>query len=94
MNHGVPTELINQMKYDIMEFFELPLEEKKAYAQQPGSNEGYGQVFVASEDQKLDWGDMFLIITHPASTRNMRFWPATPPTFRFERLQFDLLRYL
>ncbi|KAJ0959978.1 hypothetical protein J5N97_000268 [Dioscorea zingiberensis] len=46
------------MKYEIQGFFQLPLEEKKVYAQQPGSIEGYGQAFVVSEEQKLDWGDM------------------------------------
>ncbi|KAJ6806359.1 S-norcoclaurine synthase 1-like [Iris pallida] len=70
------------MKLDIAEFFKLPLEEKEAYAQLPDGYEGYGQIFVKSEEQKLDWGDMITIFTRPHSIRNMRFWPTHPPTFR------------
>lgn len=82
INHGVPEELIEKMKADIVEFFNLPYEEKKAFAQLPNSLEGYGQIFVKSEDQKLDWGDMMTLGTHPSSQRKMRFWPTHPPTFR------------
>ncbi|KAJ6806339.1 S-norcoclaurine synthase 1-like [Iris pallida] len=82
VNHGVEAEVIEKMKLDIAEFFKLPLEEKEAYAQLPDGYEGYGQIFVKSEEQKLDWGDMITIFTRPHSTRNMRFWPTHPPTFR------------
>jgi isopenicillin N synthase-like dioxygenase len=30
------------MKFDIQEFFKLPMEEKKKYWQEPGDLEGYG----------------------------------------------------
>ncbi|XP_073102266.1 2-oxoglutarate-dependent dioxygenase 11-like [Elaeis guineensis] len=82
INHGVPDEVIKRMKEDIMEFFKLPLEEKKAFAQLPNNLEGYGQAFVVSEDQKLDWADMVYLISRPLHSRNMRFWPTNPPTFR------------
>ncbi|CAL9162202.1 unnamed protein product [Musa hybrid cultivar] len=82
LNHQVPEEVIEQMKADIMEFFKLPLEEKKAFAQGPGGLQGYGQAFVMSEEQKLDWADMFFVITRPVHLREMRFWPTRPPTFR------------
>ncbi|XP_020261315.1 S-norcoclaurine synthase 1-like [Asparagus officinalis] len=82
INHGVANELVEQMKADIEEFYRLPLEEKKAYAQLPGSIEGYGHAFVVSEEQTLDWGDMFIIRTQPLSFRSMRFWPTHPSTFR------------
>ncbi|ONK55568.1 uncharacterized protein A4U43_UnF1460 [Asparagus officinalis] len=32
INHGVPDVMIKSLKADIEEFFQLPLEEKKAYA--------------------------------------------------------------
>ncbi|KAJ6804432.1 S-norcoclaurine synthase 1-like [Iris pallida] len=82
VNHGVAEELVDKMKADIAEFFKLPLEEKEAYAQLPDGFEGYGQIFVKSEEQKLDWGDMITIFTRPHSVRKMRFWPTHPPTFR------------
>ncbi|KAK9120584.1 hypothetical protein Syun_018201 [Stephania yunnanensis] len=64
------------------EFFKQPLEEKKAYAQEPHSMEGYGQAFVQFEDQKLDWGDMYLVRALPVGIRNTKFWPKYPNTFR------------
>ncbi|XP_030500835.2 S-norcoclaurine synthase 1 [Cannabis sativa] len=75
INHGVPEEIIDKMKIDIEEFFKLSLVKKKAYAQQPNDVEGYGQAYVHSEDQKLDWGDMLFLRTLPLSHRNMRCWP-------------------
>ncbi|KAG7955755.1 hypothetical protein I3843_11G087900 [Carya illinoinensis] len=82
INHGVLEELIEQMKTDTEDFFKLPLEEKKAYAQLPNNIEGYGQTFVVSEDQKLNWGDMLLILPQPILQRNLRFWPSIPTSFR------------
>ncbi|KAM6557443.1 hypothetical protein CsatB_004462 [Cannabis sativa] len=82
INHGVPEEVIENMKIDTEEFFKMPLEKKKAYAQQPNSLEGYGQAFVKSEDQKLDWGDMFYVQALPVSARNMKFWPTQPISMR------------
>uniref|UniRef100_A0A0A9ALP2 Non-haem dioxygenase N-terminal domain-containing protein n=1 Tax=Arundo donax TaxID=35708 RepID=A0A0A9ALP2_ARUDO len=65
-------------------FFELPLEVKKAYSMLPNRNilEGYGQSFAVSEEQKLDWADMFGLLLRPIAWRDMRFWPAHPPSFR------------
>ncbi|XWS62105.1 hypothetical protein CRYUN_Cryun07bG0182300 [Craigia yunnanensis] len=82
INHGVGDEVIEKMKIDIQEFFKLPLKEKMAYAQLPNNIEGYGQAFVVSEDQKLDWGDMLFLLPLPVTLRNMRFWPIIPPSFR------------
>ncbi|TVU21271.1 hypothetical protein EJB05_30898, partial [Eragrostis curvula] len=83
INHGVPDELILDVRRDIAEFFKLPLEAKKAYAQLPESGlEGYGQAFVFSETQKLDWSDMIYLMLRPKESRDMRFWPAQPPSFR------------
>ena len=67
---------------DIQEFFKLPLEEKNSYAQPPNDIEGYGQAFVVSEDQKLDWGDMLFLLPQPLSQRKMSQWPVKPTSFR------------
>ncbi|KAJ0989978.1 hypothetical protein J5N97_008334 [Dioscorea zingiberensis] len=90
INHGVPDEVIEKMKVVVGEFFRLPLEEKKIYEQPPGSVEGYGQAFVVSEDQKLDWGDMYFLSTNPAHGRNLKLWPANPPTFKEALEQYSL----
>ncbi|KAJ3680599.1 hypothetical protein LUZ60_016877 [Juncus effusus] len=36
VNHGVPEDLIGQLKIDVIEFFNMPLKEKAAYKMQPG----------------------------------------------------------
>lgn len=72
---------MEKTKNDIMEFFKLPLEEKEAIKQLPGLIEGYGQMFVHSEEQKLDWADMLTLVTKPH--KDMRFWPTIPSSFRF-----------
>ncbi|KAG8092538.1 hypothetical protein GUJ93_ZPchr0012g20398 [Zizania palustris] len=82
INHGVPDEVIGNFKRDIVEFFSQPLDAKKEYSQLPNNLEGYGQVFVVSEDQKLDWGDMMYLTVHPSDLRDLRFWPTYPASFR------------
>ncbi|GMJ06060.1 hypothetical protein like AT4G25300 [Hibiscus trionum] len=82
INHGVADEVIEKMKIDTREFFNLPLEEKMACAQTPNYIEGYGQAFIVSEDQTLDWNDMLYLLPLPVPLRNMRFWPTNPPSFR------------
>ncbi|KAI3826910.1 hypothetical protein L1987_00970 [Smallanthus sonchifolius] len=61
------------------EFFNLSPEEKTLYAQKPGSLEGYGQAFVISEDQKLEWCDMIFLKAIPTHTRKLEFWPKQQP---------------
>lgn len=82
INHGVSGEVIEKMKTDTEEFFGMPLEVKKAYATQPNHIEGYGQAFVLSEEQKLDWGDMLFLLSQPVSQRTLTFWPNLPTSFR------------
>nr|CAB3467306.1 unnamed protein product [Digitaria exilis] len=62
-------------------FFQ-PMEAKKVYSMIPGNLQGYGQHFVVSEDQKLDWADLFSLVLRPIDSRDMRFWPSHPPSFR------------
>lgn len=54
VNHGVSLALVDKVKKEIQEFFNLSMEEKKKYWQYPGEVEGFGQAFVISEEQKLD----------------------------------------
>jgi isopenicillin N synthase-like dioxygenase len=83
VNHGVPDEVIHDVKEDLEAFFQLPLAEKRAVAQRPGGGiEGYGQAFVVSEDQRLDWADMLFLSTLPPEYRSLDcFWPSRPATF-------------
>ncbi|XP_027368685.1 protein SRG1-like [Abrus precatorius] len=63
------------------EFFMLPLEEKKKYALTPGTVQGYGQAFVFSEDQKLDWCNMLGLVIKPDFLRYSHLWPKRPANF-------------
>ncbi|PIN10456.1 Iron/ascorbate family oxidoreductase [Handroanthus impetiginosus] len=82
INHGVDSTVVEKMKSEIQEFFNLSIEEKKRFSQAEGDVEGYGQAFVVSEEQKLDWGDMFFIATSPTCIRKPHLIPKLPPTFR------------
>ena len=82
INHGVDDSLVDKVKVGIQEFFNLPMEEKNKYWQRPEEMEGFGQAFVVSEEQKLDWGDMFYMITLPEHARKPYLFPELPQPFR------------
>ncbi|KAL6642694.1 hypothetical protein ACP70R_020875 [Stipagrostis hirtigluma subsp. patula] len=82
VNHGVDGGLLQKIKADITEFFNLPLEEKLAIAIPPNGMQGFGHHFVFSKEQKLDWVDLLFLATRPVEERNLAFWPTKPSTFR------------
>ncbi|KAH7687634.1 (S)-norcoclaurine synthase protein [Dioscorea alata] len=82
INHGVSEEVIQKMMFVIEEFFKLPLDEKMLVKQRPGQLDGYGQLFVISEEQKLDWADILVYQTWPLHLRKIGLWPTNPSTFR------------
>ncbi|KAK3206640.1 hypothetical protein Dsin_020686 [Dipteronia sinensis] len=82
INHEVSGWLVEKFKSEIEDFFKLPIEEKNKYSQLPGDIEGYGHNFVVSEEQKLDWGDMFHLTTLPTHLRKPHLLPNLPLSFR------------
>lgn len=58
------------------------MEEKTKLWQEPDNHEGFGQLFVVSEEQKLDWSDMFYITTLPTSLRKIELFQKLPITIR------------
>ncbi|MBA0580016.1 hypothetical protein Gorai_022255 [Gossypium raimondii] len=82
VNHGVNLRLLEKVKAELEELFKLPMEEKKKLWQCPGNVEGFGQAFVVSEGQKLDWCDLFNMLTHPLHLRNPRLFPNLPLPLR------------
>ncbi|KAK2376050.1 protein SRG1 [Trifolium repens] len=82
INHGVNPSLMENVKIGVKEFLTIPVEEKKKFWQTPNDIEGFGQLFVASEDQKLEWADLFFIATLPSYARNPRLFPNIPQPFR------------
>ncbi|XVE71546.1 hypothetical protein DITRI_Ditri10aG0159600 [Diplodiscus trichospermus] len=82
INHGVSTALMEKVKLEIQEFFNLPIEEKKKFWQKPDDVEGFGQAFVLSEEQKLNWGDLFYMVTLPTHLRKPYLFPKLPLPLR------------
>ncbi|KAJ9564871.1 hypothetical protein OSB04_000837 [Centaurea solstitialis] len=82
INHGVSCSLLDKVKEKTQEFFNLSMEKKKNFWQDAGDLQGFGQVFVLSEEQKLDWGDMFYLITLPHHMRKPNLFPNLPLPFR------------
>ncbi|KAM6601312.1 hypothetical protein CsatA_020921 [Cannabis sativa] len=82
VNHGVSSSLVEKMKKEVEELFKMPIEEKKKLWQIPGEVEGFGQAFVVSEEQKLDWNDIFFLTTLPLALRKPHLFPNLPLTFR------------
>ncbi|CBI24603.3 unnamed protein product, partial [Vitis vinifera] len=81
VNHGVSSSLVEDLKHEIVEFYKLPLEEKMKY-KTPADAEGYGPSIIRSEDQKLDWGDRFYMLTNPIHRRKPHLLPQLPPSLR------------
>ncbi|WRX29152.1 Non-hem dioxygenase N-terminal domain - like 10 [Theobroma cacao] len=82
--------LVEKVKTEIQDFFNLPMEEKKKYWLYPGDVEGFGQAFVVSDEQKLDWGDMFFLTTLPVYSRKPHLFPKLPLPFRDTLNQYSL----
>ncbi|KAF8391139.1 hypothetical protein HHK36_023440 [Tetracentron sinense] len=79
VNHGVRSSLVEKVKVEIQEWFKMPMEEKKKFWQQAGDMEGFGQAFVVSEEQKLDWADLFFLTMIPSHLRKPHLFPKSPP---------------
>ncbi|KAI3878515.1 hypothetical protein MKX03_023965 [Papaver bracteatum] len=82
VNHGVNPLLVENVKSDIEGFFELPMDDKTQYGQKEGDGEGFGQHFVQSDDQRLDWADMFYMVTRPLHLRKPCLFPLFPTPLR------------
>ena len=80
MNHGVPHSLMDDLTWIGKEFFQLLAEEKEKYAIR--DFQGYGQIFVVSEEQKRDWGDLLGLTTSPSECKDLNVWPLQPTDFR------------
>ncbi|GMJ14816.1 SENESCENCE-RELATED GENE 1, senescence-related gene 1 [Hibiscus trionum] len=82
INHGVSSSLVEKMKTVVQEFFNLPMEEKEKFWQKSDEIEGFGHAFVVSEEQKLNWGDRFYMMTLPTYLRKPHLFPNLPLSFR------------
>lgn len=95
MNHDIPSEVISKLQAVGKEFFELPQEEKEAYAKPPdsGSIEGYGTKLFKEISEgditKKGWVDNLFNKIWPPSVINYQFWPKNPPSYRLVTLCFE-----
>ncbi|PKI69080.1 hypothetical protein CRG98_010549, partial [Punica granatum] len=81
INHGASSSVVEKAKHEIKELFRLPKEEKKELWQEPGDISGFGQAFVVSDEQKLDWGDLFYMVTLPPHLRKPQLYSKLPQSF-------------
>ncbi|KAL5733191.1 hypothetical protein ACOSQ2_032883 [Xanthoceras sorbifolium] len=81
-DHGVTEKVLHDMKAAVAAFFELPLEEKKKYSMGENDLQGYGQGYVVSEQQKLEWCDLIFLLTLPTKIRKFNLWPVSIPGFK------------
>ncbi|PWA74914.1 oxoglutarate/iron-dependent dioxygenase [Artemisia annua] len=82
VNHGVDKLLVERMKKEMLDFYNLPVEEKMIYKLKAGEYEGYGQTIIHDQDQKVDWPDRFYMITNPLHRRKPHLLPKLPPSLR------------
>ena len=62
---GIDLSLLESIEKAAMDFFMLPSGEKQKYPMLPGTIQGYGEAFVFSEDQKMDWVNMIALGLEP-----------------------------
>ena len=92
INHGIPSDVIVELQRVGKEFFELPQEEKEAYAVAPGSGslEGYGTSLQKEAEGKKAWTDYLFHNVWPPSAVNYNLWPKNPPSYRFASIHCPL----
>eukprot|EP01018_Ginkgo_biloba_P036003 Gb_24113 [translate_table: standard] len=83
VNHGISEELIQRLQTVGKQFFDLPQEEKEAYANNAGAGivEGYGTKLAHNIDGKMEWIDYYFHMLWPPSHRNFNTWPKNPPSY-------------
>ncbi|KAI5675299.1 hypothetical protein M9H77_06249 [Catharanthus roseus] len=80
INHGMES-IIDEMRKNAKQFFQLPMEEKLKCAKSANYYEGYGNDDVTGAQAK-DWTDRLFLIASPEEQRKMHLWPQNPPSLR------------
>ncbi|CAK9204608.1 unnamed protein product [Sphagnum troendelagicum] len=88
INHGISLALVESTQKLAKEFFNLPLEEKQKYAQNPNDPipQGYGHGSCMPESTILDWHNLFLHYFLPLSLKNISTWPHKPAAYRYYKM--------
>ncbi|KAL1533648.1 iron ascorbate-dependent oxidoreductase [Salvia divinorum] len=79
VNHSISKEVIEHLQRVGRQFFELPNEEKMAYAKDPESKniDGYGS------RHRNGWVDHLFNKIWPPNVVEYRFWPKNPSDYRY-----------
>ncbi|KAL8108520.1 hypothetical protein AgCh_024830 [Apium graveolens] len=75
INHEIDEGVLEDMKTAASEFFKLTLEDKTRYPFDLLAIEGYGRLYLVTEDQTVDWSDLlmfrlFLVRDSQSSVQN------------------------
>ncbi|KAI3416649.1 Fe2OG dioxygenase domain-containing protein [Psidium guajava] len=82
VNHGIPSELIQEMGNVGRRFFELPYEERCKYmTPDMRSPVRYGTSFNQNRDQFFCWRDFLKLSCHPLP-QHLPSWPSNPSDLR------------
>ncbi|KMT06782.1 hypothetical protein BVRB_7g159410 [Beta vulgaris subsp. vulgaris] len=81
VNHGIKSELLDEIREMSKQFFKLPLEEKEMYSSKGDSIEGYGND-NAIRRENFNWNDKLHLQVFPHCKRQLQYWPEKPQTFR------------
>lgn len=82
VNHDVDIDVVKRMRGAWREFFELPMEGKKIYANSPMTYEGYGSRLGVEKGAILDWNDYYFLNLLPSDIKNLEKWPKIPNDLR------------
>ncbi|KVH98026.1 Non-heme dioxygenase N-terminal domain-containing protein [Cynara cardunculus var. scolymus] len=74
INHGIPTDLLNNMEASGRKLFSLPIQQKLKAARSPDGLSGYGVARISSFFPKLMWSEGFTIIGSPHEHAE-KLWP-------------------
>lgn len=76
INHGVPMNVLNEVKEATRNFFQLPTAEKKKYSKtcSPTGNVRYGTSFYPEGEKSLEWKD-YLSLLYTTEEEAYDYWP-------------------
>ncbi|KAL5703850.1 hypothetical protein ACHQM5_022352 [Ranunculus cassubicifolius] len=76
INHGVPKDVLENLKEATYRFFELSANEKSKYTKEnsPTKNICYGTSFAPDVETSLEWKD-YLSLSYTSDDEALAFWP-------------------
>lgn len=92
-NHGIPSEVINNMIETGKRFFELPFEERSKYmSADMYAPVRYGTSFNQRMDRVFCWRDFLKLSCQPQLSGDddvHAFWPSSPAKFRESAIEYS-----